>query len=267
MEAMLQGGTLDQFTEKLRSLRKQAIRISPILYEELPYDPLGQQYDEEQASEQIRTLYERAKLVFERFGVLTGAKAVGELYERRSNDLLAIIDEPPWLAGDYMATQALVELLDNYLYAYSSNETELEQHSLAYLRLRELLQNIESWFTIYPEYPQSETDLQKIVDAVLVCSFPKLLSKPPISTPMKPYIPDTGIPEARTLIEYKYITKKAQVKTTVDQISADMIGYRHPDWNRIVYVIYETGHFSTLEKWKDQLRDFKHVDVVLVKGR
>jgi hypothetical protein len=87
-----------------------------------------------------------------------------------------------------------------------------------------------------------------------------------LSTPIKDFKPDAAVPEARTLIEYKYISSAAQVPKRVDDMFADLAGYRGREWDHIVYVIYETRRFIPEEKWHAQLKGLKGTHAIVVKG-
>ena len=90
---------------------------------------------------------------------------------------------------------------------------------------------------------------------MLRCIFPDLKHKPSLSKPLKNFEPDTGIPSQRTLIEYKFIKAAKDVPVISDQILADTRGYTSTEWDRFVYVIYETERFQTEEKWTAHLRE------------
>ncbi len=102
--------------------------------------------------------------------------------------------------------------------------------------------------------PSSEDDVHKRIEAVLRCVFPDLKRKPTLSKPLKNFEPDTGIPILRTLIEYKFIKDASAVAVVSDQILADTRGYTSADWDRFVYVVYETARFQPEEKWAAHLR-------------
>jgi hypothetical protein len=72
--------------------------------------------------------------------------------------------------------------------------------------------------------------------------------------------------EARTLIEYKFISSSGQVDDRVDEIFADLEGYRNRDWERLVYVFYETARLVPEEKWAEQLKNHKSTEAVVVRG-
>jgi hypothetical protein len=69
--------------------------------------------------------------------------------------------------------------------------------------------------------PSREADVHVRVEAVLRCVFPNLRHKPPIGKPIKNFEPDTGLPSVRTLIEYKFVATKDDVKRVAEEVLAD----------------------------------------------
>lgn len=47
----------------------------------------------------------------------------------------------------------------------------------------------------------------------------------------------------------KFLSKKVDVPLIADQILTDTRGYTSKDWNRFLYVIYETNRFRTEKDW------------------
>jgi hypothetical protein len=102
--------------------------------------------------------------------------------------------------------------------------------------------------------PVDEKEVHARIEAVPRCVFPDLVSKPAISKPIKNFQPDTGLPDAHTLIEYKFISSREDAKRVADQVLADTRGYHSPEWNKFVYVIYETKRITPERQWVDLLR-------------
>ena len=105
----------------------------------------------------------------------------------------------------------------------------------------------------YP--PAREEDVHVRIEAVLRCVFPDLRHEPPIAKPIKNFVPDTGLPSLRTLIEYKYVATQDDVKRVVEEVLADTRGYPSKDWERFVYVIYETVRLKPESEWEHMLRE------------
>lgn len=109
--------------------------------------------------------------------------------------------------------------------------------------------------TLFPTPPQQESDVHDRIEAILKCNFPDLKRKPTLSKPIKNFEPDTGIPSSRTLIEYKFVTKKTEAKRVVDEILADSSGYRSMQWKNLIFVIYETRRVMPEEEWNNLLKE------------
>lgn len=121
----------------------------------------------------------------------------------------------------------------------------------------------------FPHPPAREEDVRIRIDAVLRCVFPDLVSKPRIAKSIKNFEPDTGLLGYRTLIEYKYIENDADAKRVADEVLADTRGYCTPEWERFVYVIYETKRIKQEKQWMTLLRQSGVPDttsVVVISG-
>ena len=96
-----------------------------------------------------------------------------------------------------------------------------------------------------------ESDIQNIYDAILPAIFPYSKNKPPgITSPIKNYIPDFGIIDIKTLIEFKYINSPRDLPKCIDEICADMANYsRSKDWENYIVLFYCDKHYAT----EDQL--------------
>ncbi len=225
-----------------------------------PFDP------EDLVIEQLDIVSTRLKLVFERFGLKSGKKRLQKVLKTGKDNRLWELEEPPWHSGDYGLVVLLNELIDNYVFAYAESDDVSGSSSMEYYQLLRVLRNLEGSLAITRAYPREESEFHTMVESILACTFPKLRNKPSLTTAIKNFFPDTGIPEARTLIEYKYIKERKQIPERVDEIFADFIGYKNSEWTNIVYVIYETERFVPEEKWRDQLKKLKETEVVVVRG-
>ena len=101
----------------------------------------------------------------------------------------------------------------------------------------------------FQEPPSNEAEVHRRIEAVLKCVFPDLDHEPPISKPIKSFRPDTGLPSLRTLIEYKFVESRSDVKRVVDEILADTRGYKSEEWDKVVFVIYETSRLVKESEW------------------
>ena len=98
--------------------------------------------------------------------------------------------------------------------------------------------------------PENETQVHDRIEAILRCTFPDLVRKPPMPKPITAFIADTGIPSISTIIEYKYLSQADQARAIANEILSDTRGYSGTGWNRMIFVIYETRRFSSLEEWR-----------------
>jgi hypothetical protein len=202
------------FVAKLKALRK----VTPPLY------PNGEWWENDTIEEAIHTSADRLQRMFDRFEFSDARQA--RLLEGARNELLWKVEEPPWHEGKIAVVLTLQQLLDDFLFAYSDEDLPGTRPSLEYQELIQLLKGLERSFGRTRRYPANEDEFQVFADAVLICRFPQLRNKPALSTPIKNFIPDSAVPEARTLIEYKYISSPAQVPIKVDEVFADLAGYR-----------------------------------------
>ncbi len=106
--------------------------------------------------------------------------------------------------------------------------------------------------------PKSEADVYKAVKSTLNVVFAS--SKSPKSNfikTAKEYCPDILIPELYAAVEYKYAADEQKLKSTIEQIAADVKGYTGDSDYRVFYaVFYVTEDFWGQQKfskaWNDQ---------------
>ena len=108
---------------------------------------------------------------------------------------------------------------------------------------------------IFSGTPANEKDVHLRIEAILKCVFPDLKHKPTLTKQIKNFEPDTGIPSLKTLVEYKFLSRKKDIGSIADEVLADTRGYTSRDWSRFLYVIYETNRFRTEKDWIQFLRE------------
>jgi len=108
---------------------------------------------------------------------------------------------------------------------------------------------------VFQGTPTNEKDVHLRIEAILKCVFPDLKHKPTLTKQIKNFEPDTGIPSLKTLVEYKFLSRKADISPIADQLLADTRGYTSKDWSQFLYVIYETNRFRTERDWNIFLRE------------
>jgi hypothetical protein len=122
---------------------------------------------------------------------------------------------------------------------------------------------------IFRSIPKNETDVHIRIEGILKSVFPDLKNKPPLAKPIKNFIPDTGIPSIETLIEYNFLSRPEDIGTIADEILADTRGYTSKDWNKFIYVIYETRRFKSEKEWNLLLKESgitENTTVVVLSG-
>lgn len=122
---------------------------------------------------------------------------------------------------------------------------------------------------VFQTTPENENDVHLRIEAVLKCVFPDLKHKPVLTKQIKNFEPDTGIPSLCTLMEYKFLSRKADIGVIADQLLADTRGYISKDWKRFIFVIYETNRFRPENDWNLFLREAEvssNTTVVVLSG-
>jgi hypothetical protein len=133
-----------------------------------------------------------------------------------------------------------------------------DKHTTVTKDLLDIIRNVHYVITdktVFPGVPQSEKDVHLRIEAILKCVFPDLKHKPSLSKQIKNFEPDTGIPSLKTLVEYKFLSRKEDVGPIADQLLADTRGYTSKDWERFLYVVYETNRFRTESDWNQLMRE------------
>jgi len=121
----------------------------------------------------------------------------------------------------------------------------------------------------FPHAPRNERDVHVRIEAVLRCIFPDLIHKPRVTKQIKHFEPDTGLPSIRALIEYKFIATPEDAKRISGEMLADTRGYISKDWDRFIYVIYETKRIKPERQWNQLLRSSgvgANTDVIVIHG-
>src|SRR5205809_3587279 len=86
-----------------------------------------------------------------------------------------------------------------------------DEHTTVKKDLLQIIRNIHYIITdttVFPGVPKNEKDVHLRIEAILKCVFPDLKHKPTLSKQIKNFEPDSGISSLRTLVEYKYLSRK-----------------------------------------------------------
>lgn len=147
----------------------------------------------------------------------------------------------------------------------------LDKNDYSVVSLIDVLRNCEYSLTLGKgmDVPSDEHELHERIETILRCVYPDLKHKPEITKPIKNFEPDTGIPSARTLIEYKYVDSLETLKRVSDEILADTQGYKSKNWGNFIYLIYETKRFQSEKKWRLHLEECgnpENTDVIVIRG-
>ena len=139
-------------------------------------------------------------------------------------------------------------------------------------KLKRLIKNSEYYITqtsVFSWVPCIEDDVHNRIEGILKCSYPDLKRKPPLAKKIKGFIPDTGIPSLRTFIEYKFINNEKEAKAVLDEIFSDISGYKDHEYDRYIFVIYETGRIFNRSDWEEAVASAQakeSIDVIVLQG-
>lgn len=143
---------------------------------------------------------------------------------------------------------------------------------VAVREIAEIIRRAETYLVdlkVFGWRPTEEADVHDRLESVLGCVFEDMERKPVIGKPIKDYIPDTGIPSKRALLEYKYITDALAGKRVLDEILADISAYTSDKYDHFIFVIYETDRVFPERRWTDHIAANnvgEHVQIILLKG-
>ncbi|MEQ5110498.1 hypothetical protein [Providencia vermicola] len=148
------------------------------------------------------------------------------------------------------------KFLAPFEFTESSNEKYERISGIQYLET--VLKNTASIISKSGEVPKSEANVYKLVKSTLESIF--ISSRSPKSNFIKiakEYKPDILIPELYAAVEYKYAADKEKLKSTIEQIAADVRGYTGDRDYRIFYAVFYViedfwGQDKFMEVWKEQ---------------
>lgn len=138
--------------------------------------------------------------------------------------------------------------------------------------LLDVIGNSEYFITnpkIFGKVPDSEYDVHLRIEGLLKCLYTDVEHKPRIPKRIKSFEADTGVRSLRTLIEYKFIKTAEDGKKILDQILADIGGYQTDDYDKFVFVIYETNRVFPLNDWLTAIESSRppnQIEIVVIKG-
>jgi len=161
--------------------------------------------------------------------------------------------------------------LDDYLDAVALTFNTDLNRGIFSMDILSILKTVQYTITdpdLFGSSPSNETEVHQRIEGVLRCLFLNLKHKPTLTKPIKNFEPDTGLPSIKTLIEYKFISSKAQAKIVADQVLADTRGYFSREWEKFIYVIYETIRITPESEWKELLSEcgVENTDIIVISG-
>jgi len=219
------------------------------------YDPRASDYRDEQEGI-IGYCIDRAflelKLFLEAKGMLQMLKEVAADHTKATESFMKA-ESDPWGNEPYSFWAAH---LRKYVRAVDTTFGSASPSTVT-KELLEILRATQYSITdrrCFPSPPGDEAEVHVRIEAVLRCVFTDLRHKPPVGKPIKNFEEDTGLPSLQTLIEYKFVATQADVKRVADEVLADTRGYVSKEWDKFVYVIYETKRLLPEIQWKELLR-------------
>ncbi|MCZ6688085.1 MAG: hypothetical protein O7H41_00575 [Planctomycetota bacterium] len=150
--------------------------------------------------------------------------------------------------------------------------SETDEESGSDDNLLDVIRNSEYYIAsraIFGWVPCREEDVHQRIDGLLKCTYTDLRKNPPLSKPIKGFIPDSGIPSLKTALEYKFIQTEVEAKAAVDEILADIGGYQSDIYDTIIFVIYEVARLFSERDWNAAVKASKpraEVRVVILRG-
>lgn len=240
---------LEEFLKQIHNLLKKADKI----LEDYPNLGKKDQYDvpEMQAEYYIESAFIQSLVLLDRLDLTRTYEKLNDIYINAKKEGFLKkafgIDDPylVWSSEIYTYLDAIGNSYNVHPFSRIMSKDVISI-------LRSTLYSITDK-KIFEYPPSSEPEVHDRVEAVLRCIFPDLKHKPSISKPIKNFEPDTGLPSVRTLIEYKFILNQNDAKRVSDEVLADTRGYFSRDWEKFIYVIYETSRVKPETEWNQLL--------------
>ncbi|EHH1242310.1 hypothetical protein [Vibrio fluvialis] len=157
-----------------------------------------------------------------------------------------------WDAQDYLKYLVNISrfLSVFHFYPYKSESSSVDATSIKIVE--RVLSNTGVVISNKALIPRSETQVYNAVKEVFEPIFPSCRNpNGKFIQAAKAYVPDILIPEIKVAIEYKYARSAEKLKATMEQVYADVAGYKgHPEYSQFYAVFYVTRDFWGQEKFK-----------------
>ena len=200
------------------------------------------------AEARLEDAFVRSLILFEALGLLKTHEGLRELFEKAKNGKNGLLESRMGIDEPYLIWAEVLRLrLNGLSTAYNVKISK----GLVAKDVSSIIRACAYTITdpkLFPSLPAAEADIHARIEGTLKAYFPDLKHKPTLTKPIKSFIPDTGLPSIKTLIEYKFISTEAEAKAIADEILADTRGYHSRDWKEFLYVIYETTRVRTEEE-------------------
>jgi len=178
---------------------------------------------------------------------------------------IKVVNGDPYLVWPYKARS----IVDIFKKLHIKQQKDIVQEISPLL---DAIKNSEYFITnpkVFGKVPDSENDVHLRIEGLLKCLYSEVEHKPRIPKPIKSFEPDTGIRSLRTLVEYKFIKTAEDGKKILDQILADIGGYQTDDYDKFIFVIYETKRVFPLSDWSRAIEAShppNQIEIVVIRG-
>ncbi|MFZ5446555.1 MAG: hypothetical protein ACOZQL_41590 [Myxococcota bacterium] len=157
------------------------------------------------------------------------------------------LKETKWYFEVDVLHSAPVELVDDYVEILrglsGTGLTRTEQASLS--RVEGILQSLPYLIARRGVQIAKEEDIQVIFDEAMSLAFPEGYErKPPVGGILKTFIADGGVRSEGILVELKFARDAKDFRRCIDELAADISGYRgSADWRNLYIAIVMDGPF------------------------
>ncbi len=230
----------------------------------LTFDKANYNYNIETAILKIKTALELLKLY-----------KMYDDFDKKISAYYGKYDQVEYIPYIEILTYPVIDLLKNYLdiicIQLDLDEVEKSKSNEQIILLERILRGTPKIITDHGLEPNNETIIKTEVYKHLIHVFPDTIKDLSIFKTLKTFKPDLGIKSLNVAIEYKFADSPQELKTCVDGIYTDLIGYDgSEDWTNFYAVIYQTDHFMTEDQILQDL-DFKKLKhnwkLILVYGK
>ncbi len=225
----------------------------------------GPEADKEYVAYLLRISYLTIQCFLEKHGFKLISEHLKEKWKERENDLFSsymsrYIDEPMLKVAD-----SFWEVLASVKNVVSAGESTGYQKTD--VRIKNILEAIPASAHILKYSIQSENDIDRLAESLLLPLYPDLNSSPSLTLADSYRQPDSALPSIKTLVEYKIISTKEAKSKVVDEMQADIRNYYQQPWEHLIFGIGQSEPFLTKERLEGVLfaepTSFKSIEIAL----